>query len=142
METEKIIKTLAETSRILSKLDNDEILEVLRCCLSKTYKDKEIIFKEDTVGDELYIIVSGSVVVKKEGKTIDIIRSGECFGEMAALSDEKRSATTEADGDILLLVISSEKLDSLSPEIRVKLLKNLLLITSERLRERIEDIVR
>jgi CRP-like cAMP-binding protein len=141
METEKIIKTLAQNSRILLNLNDNEILEVLRCCLSKTYKNKETIFKEDTNGNELFIIVSGSVVVKKEGKTIDVIRSGECFGEMGAFSNEKRAATMEADGDILLLTISSEKLDSLSPELQIKLLKNMLLITSERLRERIEDIV-
>lgn len=141
METEKIIKSLAQNSRILVKLNDNEILEVLRCCLSKKYNNKEIIFKEDSLGNELYIIVSGSVVVKKEGKTIDVIRAGECFGEMAALSNEKRSATMEADGEILLLAITSDKLDSLGPEIQIKLLKNMLLITSERLRERIEDIV-
>jgi eukaryotic-like serine/threonine-protein kinase len=141
MEIDKLIKTLTQNSRILNHLDESEIMGVLRCCASKSFKDKDQIFKEDSKGAELYILISGSVVVKKGGKTLDVIRSGECFGEMGALSNEKRSASTEADGDVVLLVVDVDKVETLKPEIQVKILKNIVMIISERLRERIEEIV-
>lgn len=142
MEADKIIKILSRNSRILNNLAEQEILEILKLCVTKTCRDKEVVFREGSKGKELYIIVSGSVIVKKTGKVIDIIRSGECFGEMAAWSDELRSATTEADGDLLLLEVGSDKFDSLPQAIQIKLLKNILIVISARLAERIEDIAR
>jgi len=142
MESEKIIKILSQNSRILNNLDKQEILDVLKLCITRTCRDKEIVFEEGARGHEFYIIVSGSVIVKKNGKVIDVIRAGECFGEMAALGDEPRSATMQADGDLLLLEIASEKFESLPAELQVKLLKNILAVISARLAERIEELAR
>lgn len=140
MEADKIIKLLSRNSRILNNLDEHEMLEILKFCVTKTCKDQDVIFKEGSGGKELYIIVSGSVIVKKKGKVIDIVRSGECFGEMAAWGDELRSATTVSEGDVLLLEMSSFKLDSLSCDLQIKLLKNILTVISSRLTKRIEEI--
>ncbi|TAL32371.1 MAG: cyclic nucleotide-binding domain-containing protein [Spirochaetes bacterium] len=142
MDLENALKVLMESSRFFKTFNDAETRELLRCCTSRAFKGGETIFKEDSGGTEMYIIVNGSVVVKKEGKTIDIIRSGECFGEMGALSGEKRSASAEASGDVILLAVSESKLGTLDPAIQAKLFKNILLILSERLRERIEENVR
>ncbi len=140
METEKIIKILSKNSRILNNLDEHEILDVLKFCVTKTCIDKEVVFKEGSRGNELFIIVSGSVIIKKSGKVIDVIRSGECFGEMAAWSDELRSATAESDGNLLLLAVVLDKFDFVSKELQIKLLKNILAVVSARLTRRIEDL--
>ncbi len=142
MDLEKALKVLMENSRFFKTFTEQEMGELLKCCTSRAFKAGETIFKEDSGGSEMYIIVSGSVVVKKEGKRIDVIRSGECFGEMGALSGEKRSAGTEASGDVVLLAVSDAKLETLDAGVRAKLFKNILLIISERLRERIEENVR
>lgn len=59
-------------------------------------KDEEI-FKEGDIGDFLYIIVSGKVSVLKDKdgtkEEIATLSSGEYFGEMALLNQNKRSAT-------------------------------------------------
>ena len=140
MEAETIIKTLSKNSRILNNLDEHEMLEVLKFCITKSCMDKEVVFKEGSKGNELFIIVSGSVVVKRASKVIEVIRAGECFGEMAAWSDELRSATAVADGAILLLEVGSDKFDSLPKELQIKLLKNILTVISARLTKRIEEI--
>jgi serine/threonine-protein kinase len=139
MEVEKALKTLVHISKFFSNLSEEEMLELLRCSTSRVFKDGEVIFREGTRGNELYIIISGSVKVKKGLKTIDVIRVGECFGEMGALSGEERSATMESVGDIVLLVVDEAKLTSLKPEIQAKLFRNILLVVSERLRARLGE---
>ncbi len=142
MEIEKALKALTESSRLFFGFAEDEMLELLKFCASASFKKSQIIFRENSSGGDMYIIITGSVVIKKEGKTIDVIRVGECFGEMGALSGEKRSAAAEAAGDLVLLVINDAKLENLRAEIRSKLFRNILLIIAERLRRRIEDTVR
>ncbi|MCU0848552.1 MAG: cyclic nucleotide-binding domain-containing protein [Spirochaetes bacterium] len=142
MELDKIIKILANESRIFHSFSEEEVLRLLKCCTRKSFKGGDVIFQEDTKGAELYLIITGSVIVKKEGKTLDVIRVGECFGEMGALSGETRSATAEANGDLVLLATGEAMLGELDPGILVKLYKNIILIISERLRERVEEKIR
>ena len=114
-------------------------MDFLKRCTSRSHRDGEVVFREDSSGTELFIIVSGSVRVKKDGRIIDVVRSGECFGEMGALSGEKRSATMEANGDVVLLAIDEQKIATLSVEAQAKLFKNTLMVVSERLRKRLEE---
>ena len=139
MDIEKIIKTLTANSRFFHAFSEEEMMDFLKRCTSRSHKGGEIIFREDSSGTELFIIVSGSVKVKKEGRTIDIVRSGECFGEMGALSNEVRSATMEANGDVVLLAIDEKKIATLPIEAQAKLFKNTLMVVSERLRKCLEE---
>ncbi len=141
MELQKIVRTLLQNSRIFRNFTEEEMVDILQFCKSKSFKSGDVIIKENTKGSDFFIIVSGSVSIKKESKSIDMLRAGECFGEMGAISDTRRSATTESVGDTLLLDIDFDKLDLLKMEIQVKLYRNLTIVLSERLRKRIEDIV-
>ncbi len=64
---------------------------------AKTYEKGEIIFCEYEPGNTFYLIQSGNVkIVKIFGgieKTIDILKPGEFFGEMALLENAPRSAS-------------------------------------------------
>lgn len=56
------------------------------------------IIKEGEKGDTFYIIHTGSVIVKKKGglffsKTMAHLINDDCFGEMALITDQPRSAT-------------------------------------------------
>lgn len=73
------------------------------------YKKDEVIFKERSEGDTLFIIVSGSVSIEKkldeEGKvfkTLAILSAGEFFGEMAVLEGQTRFAQARAETDAVL----------------------------------------
>jgi len=63
----------------------------------KTFNQGDIIFKEGEVGEELFLILDGSVTVSKEiggtQKVLAILQSGDIFGEMAIFEDKPRSAT-------------------------------------------------
>jgi CRP-like cAMP-binding protein len=96
----------------------------------KTYKPGEIIFCEYEPGDDFYLIQSGHVritkVVSDKEKTLDILQSGDIFGEMAILEQQPRSATALAEDEVKMLVFNRQNFELLlksNPEIAIKLLK-------------------
>ena len=92
-----------------------------------------IILTEGDIDDSFYIILSGKAVVKKSGKDIASIGRGECFGEMAYLSGESRTASVAADTDCILLKISAVLLDKSSEEIQLLFLKRFAMTLLRRL---------
>jgi len=79
------------------------------------YKDGQIIFREGSAGDWLYIILSGSVeifkTVRGEKFTLDTLGPGEVFGEIAFLGGGKRTATTQALGETTVGLIDRDSID-------------------------------
>jgi serine/threonine-protein kinase len=85
-------------------------------------KDTAVV-KEGEIDDSFFIILSGQASVRKNDKQIALIGRGECFGEMAYLSGESRSATVVADTDCILMKISAMLLDKAPQEIQLLFLK-------------------
>ena len=46
--------------------------------------------------DRMYLLLEGAVALSAGGKAIDTVKAGEIFGEMATITDSKRSATATA----------------------------------------------
>lgn len=139
MEIQKVLHRLREHHQMFGNFSDGELCELLKCCESKTYKDGDVLFREGGTSDDFHIIVSGAVNVRKRGKLVDTVTSGECIGEMGAVTSSERSATVSAKDTVLTLCMSQRKLDVMDPKITVKVYKNLIGIVSERLRKRLED---
>jgi CRP/FNR family cyclic AMP-dependent transcriptional regulator len=81
----------------------------------KTFKDGQIIFKEGSSGDWIYVILTGSMEIYRtiEGRQfiLAVLESGEVFGELAYLGAIKRTATALAIGETTLGVIDPTFLD-------------------------------
>ncbi|MCP4666620.1 MAG: cyclic nucleotide-binding domain-containing protein [Deltaproteobacteria bacterium] len=94
----------------------------------ESYEDKALIIEEGNKGDWIYVIMEGQVKVKKRTPrgmvTLQILRQGEFFGEMALLEHGKwiRTASVIADGPVRLGVLDNERLikdyESISPRLR------------------------
>lgn len=73
---------------------------------SVEYKRGSNICEENTVGEEMYILQTGSIDVMINGnKVTSIDESGTVFGEMALLLGEKRTATLVAKNDVVITKI-------------------------------------
>ena len=119
---------------VLSGMGQREI-DVLRATLvRKSYARGQIIFEEGDASNELYIVALGSASARlrlpgTERQTRLITFSpGTIFGELALLDQEARSATVEADSDLVCYVLDRAGFDKLTrhdPAIAIKLLTNL-----------------
>jgi CRP-like cAMP-binding protein len=55
-----------------------------------------VFFTENQNSDRMYLVEAGQVGLTRGGKAIDVVKAGEVFGEMAAISQLPRSATATA----------------------------------------------
>ena len=84
--------------------------------IEETYEEGQIIFKEGSSGDWIYMIVSGSVEISKqvgdETKIIEVLGPGEIFGELVFIGGFTRTATAKAVGITTVGIIDRDFLDS------------------------------
>lgn len=94
------------------------------------------IFEEGEPGDSLYLIVNGRVKVHKGPREVAVLGEGECFGEMAILDNEPRSASITALEDALLLRIWSDNFYEMLAD-RVEIARGIFKVLTKRLRSAI-----
>jgi CRP-like cAMP-binding protein len=127
-----------------SELTIEEMQKLVASSQKRRYSRGSIVLHKDEVGDETYLIMIGKVkviVTHTGGKEIilNILKSGDFFGEMAVFDNMPRSATVVAEEDCELLIISRENIKNQikrNPQIAFKLLSDM----SRRLREADEQI--
>lgn len=80
--------------------------------LGHLYKDKEVIIKQGTLGNCLYVIQAGKVeVIQERGdKEVKVAELGESefFGEMGLFEKDVRSCTVKALGDARVMTIDKK----------------------------------
>jgi CRP-like cAMP-binding protein len=94
---------------------------------------KELV-TEGTTGHEFFLILDGQAAVKRKGKKIATLGSGQYFGEMALLDKGVRSATIVSETPLLLLVLGQREFSGVLDEVP-GLAHKLLTRMAARLRE-------
>jgi NADH dehydrogenase len=95
------------------QLKTDRALGVRR----EYFEPGQVIFREGDRGDWLYVVTDGEVEVLRsstEGETaLRRLGAGECFGEIALVSDRPRSATVRAVSASNVLAVDREAFQAL-----------------------------
>ena len=78
----------------------------------ENYKNGEKIIKEGIHGDKFYIVKSGQVEIFQRNIYLRTLNSMEYFGERALLTNEVRSATVIAKGDVELYCLDKDNFKS------------------------------
>jgi len=107
----------------------------------RTFKENEIICRENDPGSAMFFILSGAVAVSKQGRHLLTMKAGDYFGEMAMLIHAPRTATAAAAApETALAVISRQNFDLVlgeNPGIVLTMLQEMasrLRVTTEKVR--------
>ena len=133
-QTEKF-STLREMT-LFKDFTDIELWEILRVGDWQKQPPQTVLMREDEMGDVFYIIIEGSVSVTKNGHLLNVIRSDDCFGEMAYISGRvvPRSATVTAGTEVTVLKISPAQLARLSDHCQLHFNQAFLRVMADRLR--------
>lgn len=133
-----------------SKLRDDEIMTVVQKVQFKKYRKNEIIFEQNSEDTEAFVVVKGQVnisvgIVERVGfierytnmKTVVNLPVKSVFGEMSAMTGEKRSARATAydDETMLLSFKIDDDLNDENADVFIKIYKELIDELSEKLRK-------
>jgi CRP-like cAMP-binding protein len=109
----------------LSKRHLNRIAEVAQ---SRRFSRYSTIVRAGEPGDTFFVILDGTVLVKTPGKRAKRLTAGDSFGEMALLDDAPRSATVEADDEVLVMLLGRKAFNRIlasEPKIAMALLRTL-----------------
>lgn len=133
---------------LFSNLTSDHLQQVVSIGRERTLAANEYVFREEEVGDELYVILSGKVRISKNvpgvgEEALAILEQGNYFGEMALIDDTPRSADAITHTPCTLWVIQKQDLEELmfvNKDIAYEILWTFVRVLSVRLRETNEKI--
>ena len=112
-----------------------EIWEVLRISEWRKIAKDEIVFSDGDEGESLFVIAHGTVKVLKQGRLLNLLHKGDCFGEMANFAEKQSTRTTDvfAKTAVTLIEIKITVLEKTSAECRYEFSDALLRLLVKRL---------
>ena len=112
-----------------------EIWEVLRISEWRKVGKDEIVFSDGDEGDTLLVIAHGTVKVLKQGRLLNLLHQGDCFGEMANFAENNSTRTSDvvAKTVVTLVEIKIKVLEKTSAECRYQFSDALLRLLVKRL---------
>ncbi|MGH8705328.1 MAG: protein kinase domain-containing protein [Burkholderiales bacterium] len=112
-----------------------ELWEVARISTWRAARSGEMIMREGEPGDFFCILADGQVKVSKKGKLLNLLRSGECFGEMSYLqkTGQVRGADVSVIADSKIISVPTQKLQQASDACRHKFDRAFMEMLVERL---------
>ncbi len=121
MKNEKFGESLRRV-HLFNGLTDNELLQIARLCKIWRVQDDQVIFHEGDDGNQLFIIQEGRFRVslatrRADGQlgqsTINLLYSGQSFGELVLLYGNTRSATITSMEPGVLLVLNAADFDRL-----------------------------
>jgi CRP-like cAMP-binding protein len=129
--------TLLERHPLLVHLAPDQLARMSRAGEVESYNPGEDVVREGSLGDALFLILSGDVAVHRGPQTFATLTAGEFFGEMSLVEPAPRSATVTAMSATFLFRLPHDALRTLiadDPTSANQLLVQIVKTLSDRLR--------
>jgi serine/threonine protein kinase len=90
-----------------------ELWEVLRMTAWHQHVAGHVLLKEGDDGRSCFVIARGEARVTKQGRLLNTLEAGDCYGEMAYLrkSPTQRTATVTARADVMVIELKADVLE-------------------------------
>jgi K+-sensing histidine kinase KdpD len=146
MENKSIIQKSLKNSTLFHNIPDAAIADLSEKALVESYVPSQIIFEENTQGDNLYIIDEGTIKISKKSKynlesTIGILHPGDFFGELELIDELPRSATTTAISNTKLLKFTKNDFRNIL-KTYPQVIQNIMITLTLRLRSTDDTFIR
>ena len=120
---------------MLSSLADSELWELARAGNWRRIAKGNLVVQEDAKGKSFFFLAKGEAKVTKKKKLLNMLNSGEYFGEMAYIGggEQPRHASVEAMSDLLLAEFEPAALDQMSLGAQLQLTRALVRNVTDRL---------
>ncbi len=104
------------------RFSDPELWEVVAAGSWEKVSAGAVLMREGDAGEDFCLLVSGEVKVTKNKKLLNVLGAGECFGEMAYLSDSSkvRGASVTANSETRIVRMKVADLGNASEACRLK----------------------
>ena len=129
--------TLLERHPLLVNLPSEQLARIAQAGDVESYNAGEDVVVDGSLGDALFLILSGQVAVHKGPQTFATLSGGEFFGEMSLVEPAPRSATVTSMSATFLFRLPHDALRQLisdDPQAASVLLVQVVKTLSDRLR--------
>ncbi len=105
-----------KTVPALASFNEEQLDEVLNSSSLLQCEPGDVIIKEGSIDSRIYILLSGELEVRVGDKRVAVIaRSGEVFGELALVNQDKRLASVIASTKAVCLAVDQKFLQDIHP---------------------------
>ncbi|MBN2493900.1 MAG: cyclic nucleotide-binding domain-containing protein [Deltaproteobacteria bacterium] len=119
---------------LFSQIPGEDLAQVAGIAQEISFEPGELIIQEGEMGDSLYLLVDGEVLVHRLTKEITRLGQRESFGEMAILDNEPRSASVSSVTDVTCLKVSRDDFYELMSE-KIEIAHGIIRVLTHRLRD-------
>jgi HEAT repeat protein len=123
MELVLVLRTIP----LFAALEPAELLQVAAIAEERFYAEGELLGAQDELGDEMHIVLEGSVrVVRNDGVEVARRGAGDVVGEMSVITRDPRVASLVADGQVRTLRIGHREFEGMvreRPEIALAVMR-------------------
>ena len=119
---------------LFSKINGEDLAQVAGIAQEVNFDNGDLVIQEGEMGDAMFLIIEGEVMVHKLGQTIASLGERDSFGEMAILDDEPRSASVTAASDVICLKVEREDFYELMSE-KAEIAYGVIRVLTHRIRE-------
>ena len=98
---------------LLIGLSREVLGELARRAEEMNVPPDSFLTKEGDSGDQFYIVLDGSFVVRRENRKVDTCTKGDFFGEMSLIDGMPRSASVVAEEESVVLVVHRKDFEEL-----------------------------
>ncbi len=132
---------------IFEDLPNEDLEAVARIATAVRVNDGDVFVREGDMGQDLYVITQGKVLIRRKARVIAELGPREVVGEMAVLDRQPRSADAVAHRDVQMLRIQGADLVRILDE-RPAVSRAIIRVLTQRLRDsgtrqdRVDQLIR
>lgn len=121
-----------ESIELFSELSKKELRSVSQLMTTANIKAGKALMTEGEPGREFLVILEGEATVRRSGRVVARVGSGDFLGELAVIAGVPRTATVTADTDMVVSVLNRREFSGLLDQ-QPKIVKKVLVGTVKRL---------